>query len=271
VVSAYFVFERMRRVALALTVCAIAGLGTACTTTGSTTAGPMTLAGLVTPPEGALLLCQETPEACGSARADAEPATPISAQLPTGGREPGPGSQEKRLVDADRQVGLAVELTPEPAQPQTIEATSPEAQAQRLAASAETMALLYTVNQQVNRALRWRSDEELYGMAERWAMPLSGASSGTNGQAYGDCEDYALEKRAALIRAGLPAEALAIATAYSHATGHHAVLIVRLEETDLVLDNETPWILPWSETPYSWRAIQSGPSLLEWRALAMAH
>ncbi len=268
--SVYFVFERMRRVVLGLAVCAIAGLGTACTTTGSTNAGPMMLAGLVTPPEGALLLCQETPEACGSASIDAATADATGLQAPTGGREPGPASHGKRLPTAGAQAERTADLASESVPASHSETSAPQAQVQRLAASPETMALLETVNRQVNRALRWRSDQELYGMAERWAMPLS-AAAGTTGQAYGDCEDYALEKRAALIRAGLPAEALAIATAYSEATGHHAVLIVRLEDTDLVLDNETPWILPWSEAPYTWRAVQSGPSLLQWRSLALVH
>lgn len=130
------------------------------------------------------------------------------------------------------------------------------------------MALLDNVNRHVNRALRWRSDEDLYGEAEHWAMPLSASTASADGQVYGDCEDYALEKRAALIRAGLPPEAIAIAIVYSYATGNHAVLVVRLENSDVVLDNETPWILPWSQAPYTWRAVQSGPSLLEWRAMA---
>tara|TARA_R110000868_G_scaffold10153_3_gene49604 strand:- start:24014 stop:24496 length:483 start_codon:yes stop_codon:yes gene_type:complete len=142
-------------------------------------------------------------------------------------------------------------------------------QTQRIAADSDTMALLETVNRQVNRALRWRSDQEIYGEAERWAMPLSVGGGTIDGQVYGDCEDFALEKRAALIRAGLPPEALAIAIVESYATGHHAVLIVRLDNADVVLDNETPWILPWNEAPYTWRAVQAGPSLLEWRSLAI--
>lgn len=265
--SVYFVFERIRRIFLGLAICAVAGMATACTTTGST-AGPMMLAGLVSPPEGALQLCQETPEACGGSRIEAGPTGAPALQAPTGGREPGPASLAKSMADAGPHSVLTMEQTTAQTPETGSENVEAAPQIERLTASPETMALLETVNRQVNRALRWRSDEDLYGMPERWAMPLSDAAAGTTGQAYGDCEDYALEKRAALIRAGLPAEALAIATAYSYATGHHAVLIVRLEGTDVVLDNETPWILPWTEAPYSWRAVQSGPSLLEWRALA---
>lgn len=268
--SLYCVFERVRRALLGLAICAVAGMGTACTTTGST-AGPMQLAGLVTPPEGALQLCLETPDACGSSHVEMESTPAAGPQSPTGGRESGPPSYAKSLVDVAPHSAVNVESTPANTPETDNGNTGAAPQIERLAASPETMDLLEAVNRQVNRALRWRSDEDLYGMPERWAMPLSGSNAGTTAQAYGDCEDYALEKRAALIRAGLPAAALAIATAYSDATGHHAVLIVRLEGTDLVLDNETPWILPWTEAPYSWRAVQSGPSLLEWRALAMIH
>lgn len=54
----------------------------------------------------------------------------------------------------------------------------------------------------------------------------------------GDCEDYALTKRDKLIRIGMPASALRISTGYIRSTGEsHAVLIVRTDNGDYVLDN----------------------------------
>ena len=70
--------------------------------------------------------------------------------------------------------------------------------AAKLAYTARTGALLRQVNDAVNGALRYRPERN-----EAWRV---GGSSG-------DCEDYALTKRSRLIRAGLPAGALRIATA----------------------------------------------------------
>lgn len=253
-----------RKALLTLAVCSMAGLGAACTTT-TPTSGPMMLAGPVTPPAGALHLCQEQPEVCGSSSGIAVAASEEQPQVATGGRASSDPSHAKSLSDSSQVAS--------PPPPPVIDLATPASTAssntRRISSDADTMALLESVNRQVNRALRWRSDQEIYGEAERWAMPLSDGAGTIDGQIYGDCEDYALEKRAALIRAGLPPEALAIAIVDSYATGHHAVLIVRLDGADVVLDNETPWILPWTEAPYTWRAVQSGPSLLEWRSLAL--
>lgn len=123
---------------------------------------------------------------------------------------------------------------------------------------------IIAVNQSVNDRLTWRADLEQYGLEEYWAMPLS------FGLPYGDCEDFALEKRQALIGRGFPAAALALATARSQATGLHAVLIVRTTQGDYVLDNTTPWVLPWRETGYRWQLIQEGESLLNWRFVSAA-
>ena len=115
------------------------------------------------------------------------------------------------------------------------------------------------VNRMVNQRLIWRSDLEQYGVEEFWAFPIRA------GLGYGDCEDFALEKRRGLLERGFPPAALALATAYSEETGLHAVLIVRTEQGDYVLDNTTPWVLPWQETPYRWLTIQAGESLTDWR------
>jgi predicted transglutaminase-like cysteine proteinase len=56
-------------------------------------------------------------------------------------------------------------------------------------------------------------------------------------------------------------------TAWSEWTGQHAVLILRLDAGDYVLDNTTPHILNVSQTSYQWQAIQTGSSLLEWSSI----
>ncbi len=73
-----------------------------------------------------------------------------------------------------------------------------------------------------------------------------------NGKLYGDCEDYALEKRRQLIAAGVPETALSMAVAFTARGESHAVLMVSLESGDWVLDNLTPWATPWGDLNYRW-------------------
>lgn len=133
----------------------------------------------------------------------------------------------------------------------------------RLVMEASLMALLNRVNQGINMDIRPREDIEQYGVAEYWTLPLT-----LEGVTDGDCEDYALEKRQALIEAGIPDTALFLAVGYSAMTGRHAVLMVSTDQGDYVLDNITPHILPWSQTAYSWRLRQMPGDLLSWRHYA---
>ena len=118
--------------------------------------------------------------------------------------------------------------------------------------------LISRVNDKVNRDITRRSDAEIYGVLDRWATPLAA------GNRLGDCEDYVLEKRRALIAAGLPASALAIAVATTSWGETHAVLIVATDKGDYVLDSLTPWILPWRKANLTWRERQVGDSPFRW-------
>jgi predicted transglutaminase-like cysteine proteinase len=90
-------------------------------------------------------------------------------------------------------------------------------------ATPELMEKLKRVNARVNRAITPRSD----GNADVWN------ASATSG----DCEDYVLAKRRALIRAGLPASSLRIAYVKTRAGEGHAILVVKTDRGDYVLDN----------------------------------
>jgi predicted transglutaminase-like cysteine proteinase len=92
---------------------------------------------------------------------------------------------------------------------------------------------------------------------EFWTYPDTGA---------GDCEDYALEKRRALIELGWPPRALRFGVATSPETGRHAVLVVRTDKGDLVLDNLNPYIVSWGSTRYEWVSLQSGEDPMVWHA-----
>ncbi|MFN5482648.1 MAG: transglutaminase-like cysteine peptidase, partial [Brevundimonas sp.] len=114
------------------------------------------------------------------------------------------------------------------------------------------------INREVNRAIRHREDSAVYGRPDQWALGEAGV---------GDCEDYALAKRAALIQAGVPARALSIALVETRRGESHAVLLIDTDKGALVLDNLSPWIRRWDQTPYTWIARQVRGSPGVWRAV----
>ncbi|WP_454713692.1 transglutaminase-like cysteine peptidase [Caulobacter segnis] len=111
----------------------------------------------------------------------------------------------------------------------------------------DQMKLLNLVNQTVNREVKKASDLDLYGMPEYWSLPRL-----IDGKMYGDCEDYALEKRRRLIAAGVPEAAMSLAVAVTARGESHAVLMISLKGGDMVLDNLTPWATPWEDLNYRW-------------------
>jgi predicted transglutaminase-like cysteine proteinase len=113
---------------------------------------------------------------------------------------------------------------------------------------------LLTVNASVNQAVVPVTDQNLYQVAEFWTYP--------NG--YGDCEDYVLAKRRTLIDAGWPASALLIAVVKQASGEGHAVLMVRTDRGDLVLDNQVGSIDLWSSTPYQYVKRQSQADAGKW-------
>jgi predicted transglutaminase-like cysteine proteinase len=125
-------------------------------------------------------------------------------------------------------------------------------------------ALVNKTNETVNRGIIQRTDADTYGVAEVWTTPLE------SGAKYGDCEDYVLEKRRALLAAGLPASALSIAVVDTVGGQTHAVLLVNTHEGEYVLDNLTPWVLPWNKTSYQWRERQVAGSASQWAFAAMS-
>lgn len=117
---------------------------------------------------------------------------------------------------------------------------------------------LKAVNLAVNAAIVPATDMQLYGVAEVWDYP----------QIAGDCEDYVLEKRRALVKSGWPASALLITVVRDEIGDGHAVLTVRTDRGDLVLDNKRDEILIWSQTPYQYLKRQSTVNAARWDAIA---
>ncbi|MBS1181300.1 MAG: hypothetical protein H6Q99_1180 [Proteobacteria bacterium] len=106
---------------------------------------------------------------------------------------------------------------------------------------------LNQVNTAINTAVLPATDMEIYGTLERWDYP----------KLAGDCEDYVLEKRRDLMRSGWPESALLITVVRDETGSGHAVLTVRTNRGDVVLDNKTDKILVWTDTSYTYLKRQS--------------
>jgi predicted transglutaminase-like cysteine proteinase len=100
---------------------------------------------------------------------------------------------------------------------------------------------MVAVNARVNASVRPLNDEAHWGVADSWGYPTDG---------YGDCEDYQLLKRKLLIEAGLPRRALLMTVVIDDKGEGHAVLMVRTDRGDFILDNKTSAVLPWDRTGY---------------------
>lgn len=114
---------------------------------------------------------------------------------------------------------------------------------------------LVQINDQVNQAVEPVTDEDNFGVEERWTYPVSGR---------GDCEDYVLQKRKTLIQRGWPAGSLLITVVRDEKGDGHAILLARTDKGDMVLDNQNPQILPWWRTPYQYVKRQSGTDARRW-------
>ena len=117
---------------------------------------------------------------------------------------------------------------------------------------------LVRVNKWVNDTIKPVTDLEHWGVVEKWSYPDDGK---------GDCEDYVLLKRRMLIQAGWPREALLITVVRDKKGEGHAVLTVKTDKGDFILDNQEEQILAWFDTGYRFvkRQSQSDPNV--WVAL----
>jgi len=113
---------------------------------------------------------------------------------------------------------------------------------------------LQRVNLWVNSHIKPMTDMEHWGVVERWNYPDDG---------YGDCEDYVLLKRKMLTQAGWPREALLITVVRDKNGDGHAVLTVKTDKGEYVLDNQIDEIRLWSDTGYRFvkRQSQTDPNV----------
>ncbi len=105
------------------------------------------------------------------------------------------------------------------------------------------IAKLEAVNGYVNGRVRFVDDRVQFGVADRWLPAAETLSRGR-----GDCEDFALAKRAMLRAAGVPDGDLYLVVLKDVSRrADHAVLVVRAAGRFLVLDNGTDRIVDSSD------------------------
>ena len=117
---------------------------------------------------------------------------------------------------------------------------------------------LVRVNRWANDNIKPVTDLEHWGVVERWDYPQDG---------YGDCEDYVLLKRQMLMKAGWPRSALLITVVRDKKGDGHAVLTVKTDKGEFVLDNQNERVVLWTESGYRFVKRQSQFNPNVWVAL----
>jgi predicted transglutaminase-like cysteine proteinase len=102
---------------------------------------------------------------------------------------------------------------------------------------------IVSVNQRVNSSVKAITDADHWGVVDVWGFPDDGK---------GDCEDFQLLKRRILVESGLPRRAMRMTVVIDELGEGHAVLVIRTNQGDYVLDNKTSSVLPWHRTGYAY-------------------
>ena len=116
---------------------------------------------------------------------------------------------------------------------------------------------LVAVNDDINAQIVPETDEDLYHVAEYWTYP----------DGRGDCEDIALAKQRQLVEDGWDPSTLLMTVVRERDGNGHAVLMVRTDRGDLVLDNQNGKVLLWNDTDYQYVKRQSQADAGKWVGL----
>ncbi len=118
-----------------------------------------------------------------------------------------------------------------------------------------TWAMLNRINRKVNAAIEPMTNLAHWGtMLDHWDYPVDGK---------GDCKVYALYKRKLLVDAGFPRQALLMTVVKDLEGEGHAILTVKTDRGEFILDNLTDEIRPWTATGYTFlkRQAQNDPNV----------
>lgn len=134
----------------------------------------------------------------------------------------------------------------------------PRLRAQDIRLDPATWNVLVEVNRSINAAIEPVTDQDHWNVADRWDYPTDGK---------GDCEDYVLLKRKVLMERGFPRQALLVTVVVDGNGDGHAVLTVKTDHGDFVLDNMRDDIRAWVRTGYRFVKRQSQEDPNRWIAL----
>ena len=113
------------------------------------------------------------------------------------------------------------------------------------------------INRRVNARIKPVTDMAHWGVVDRWDYPDDG---------FGDCEDIQLLKRKLLMDRHLSRRAMLMTVVIDEIGEGHAVLMIRTDKGDLILDNKTNVVLPWQRTGYSF-VKREGQDSSDWVSL----
>ena len=130
---------------------------------------------------------------------------------------------------------------------------------ERIELNAETSELLTLVNRRVNMSIIPTFKSYGADLNDGWTIAPD----------MGDCNDYAVTKRHALLESGLPAKALRLSVVKTASGIGHLVLVVVTTTGGIVMDNLTEVIRPWQSTDYHWLKIQSAADARFWYEVQM--
>ena len=139
-------------------------------------------------------------------------------------------------------------------------ARSPPAEPAVIALTPDVWQTLVAVNRAVNKRIKPITDLKHWGVIDRWDFPDDG---------LGDCEDYQILKRKLLADRGLPRRAMRMTVVRDGKGEGHAVLMIRTDRGDFILDNKTDTVLPWYQTGYIF-VKREGQASASWVSLGGA-
>lgn len=134
-----------------------------------------------------------------------------------------------------------------------------ELQAVDVPMTSKTFRDLNRINQQVNAFIEPVSNLEHWGtLLDHWDYPTDGK---------GDCKIYALYKRKLLMQMGYPRQALLMTVVRDLQGNGHAILTVKTNKGDFILDNLNEDVRTWNETGYTYVKRQSQENPNVWLSL----
>jgi predicted transglutaminase-like cysteine proteinase len=108
--------------------------------------------------------------------------------------------------------------------------------------------IIKEINKEVNTLIQPLSDQKNHWVLEKWDYAENW---------YGDCEDYVLLKKKKLIEKWIPESSLLITVVKDKNWDWHAVLTIRTDRGDFILDNQKTKIYKWYENWYTYIKTQS--------------